>query len=66
MSASSSHQWVKSSYSGDRDNCVEWSPTSATTTGTIPVRDSKLTDSPVLALSPTAWTDFVGMARADG
>ncbi|MFI5619472.1 DUF397 domain-containing protein [Streptomyces sp. NPDC051567] len=56
--------WHKSTYSGNtNDACIEVA--NDTRTG-IRVRDSKLTDSPVLALSPTAWTDFVGMARADG
>ncbi|MFI5619508.1 DUF397 domain-containing protein [Streptomyces sp. NPDC051567] len=67
MSAPSSHQWIKSSYStAAGDNCLEWSPTCAAATGTVPVRDSKLTDGPVLTVSPTAWTAFIGTVRADG
>ncbi|MFI5619509.1 DUF397 domain-containing protein [Streptomyces sp. NPDC051567] len=56
--------WRKSSYSSAAgDDCVE---VCDGIIGAVPVRDSKLTDSPVLTLSPTAWTDFVGMVRADG
>ncbi|MEV2195844.1 DUF397 domain-containing protein [Streptomyces phaeochromogenes] len=48
--------WFKSSYSSGGDgDCVEVanSPTS------IHIRDSKNTRGPELALSPTAWGDFV-------
>ncbi|MFI5619507.1 DUF397 domain-containing protein [Streptomyces sp. NPDC051567] len=59
--------WRKSTYSSAAgDNCVEWSPACAAATGTVPVRDSKLTDGPVLTVAATAWTALVGMARADG
>lgn len=48
--------WFKSSYSGSQgDNCVEV----AQSTQAIHVRDSKDQRSPELALSPTAWDDFV-------
>ena len=48
--------WFKSSYSGsDGDDCVEVAPSPTT----IHVRDSKNTYGPRLALSPTAWADFV-------
>ncbi|MEU0297474.1 DUF397 domain-containing protein, partial [Streptomyces microflavus] len=36
-------QWVKSSYSDNGGSCVEWAPHTATTTGLVPVRDSKNT-----------------------
>ncbi|MFI5619474.1 DUF397 domain-containing protein [Streptomyces sp. NPDC051567] len=55
--------WHKSTYSGNRDDCIEVADD--TRTG-IRVRDSKLTDSPILTVSPAAFTDFVGMARTDG
>jgi hypothetical protein len=48
--------WHKSSYSGDSgDDCIEVaaSPT------TIRIRDSKNPAGPQLALSPTAWTEFI-------
>ncbi|WP_427922013.1 DUF397 domain-containing protein [Streptomyces sp. cg40] len=52
--------WFKSSYSDSSDinDCVEI----ATTLDTIHVRDSKNTQGPRLALTPTAWTDFVAYA----
>ncbi|MBZ2409197.1 DUF397 domain-containing protein [Streptomyces sp. L06] len=34
--------WVKSTYSnGSGGDCVEWAPSVALATGTVPVRDSK-------------------------
>ncbi|WP_406478218.1 DUF397 domain-containing protein [Streptomyces sp. NBC_01615] len=51
--------WFKSSYSGSQgDDCVEV----ATCPETIHVRDSKNTQGPQLALSPTAWGDFLTYA----
>ncbi|MGX2993703.1 DUF397 domain-containing protein [Streptomyces sp. JNUCC 64] len=52
-------RWVKSTYSGNGGTCVEWAPTHAATTGTVPVRDSKTTDGPVLTVSSGAWSTFV-------
>ena len=51
--------WFKSSYSGDSSgDCVEV----ANRPTTVHVRDSKNTQGPQLALSPTAWSDFVDYA----
>ncbi|MEU6771728.1 DUF397 domain-containing protein [Streptomyces sp. NPDC046759] len=52
--------WFKSSYSSGNDgnSCVEL----ALTPGTVHVRDSKNADGPRLALTPTAWADFVAYA----
>ncbi|MGW0464655.1 DUF397 domain-containing protein [Streptomyces sp. NPDC003027] len=51
--------WHKSSYSsGGSGDCVEV----ATCPTTVHVRDSKRTEGPQLALSPTAWGDFVTYA----
>jgi hypothetical protein len=52
--------WFKSSYSSgtDGESCVEV----ALAPGTVHVRDSKDTRLPRLALTPTAWTDFVAYA----
>lgn len=51
--------WFKSSYSGSQgDACVEV----ARGTQAIHVRDSKDQRSPELALSPTAWSDFIRYA----
>ncbi|MGX2993704.1 DUF397 domain-containing protein [Streptomyces sp. JNUCC 64] len=53
-------RWQKSSYSDNGGDCVEWAPAHATTTGTVPVRDSKTTDGPALTVSNDAWNAFVG------
>lgn len=54
--------WFKSSYSGSQgDSCVEV----AKGTQAIHVRDSKDQRSPELALSTTAWDDFVTYAAQD-
>ncbi|WP_030857364.1 DUF397 domain-containing protein [Streptomyces sp. NRRL S-37] len=59
MSSIDERAWFKSSYSGsDGDACVEV----ARATRAVHVRDSKDRQSPELALSPTAWTDFVTYA----
>ncbi|MFJ8404308.1 DUF397 domain-containing protein, partial [Streptomyces microflavus] len=55
----SEQQWVKSSYSGNGGSCVEWAPHTATTTGIVPVRDSKNTTGPVLSIPAAAFSAFV-------
>ncbi|MFD3974296.1 DUF397 domain-containing protein [Streptomyces cyaneofuscatus] len=57
-------QWVKSSYSGNGGTCVEWAPGTATTTGTVPVRDSKNTTGPRLHVSAEAFSSFVTGVKA--
>ncbi|MET7500427.1 DUF397 domain-containing protein [Streptomyces microflavus] len=52
-------QWVKSSYSDNGGSCVEWAPRTATTTGLVPVRDSKNTTGPVLSIPAAAFSAFV-------
>ncbi|KPC81600.1 MULTISPECIES: DUF397 domain-containing protein [Streptomyces] len=50
------YEWRKSSYSGSEGgNCVEVSahPTA------VHIRDSKVTDGPVLTVPPAAWAAFV-------
>ncbi|MER5850038.1 DUF397 domain-containing protein [Streptomyces sp. NPDC002012] len=52
------HDWRKSSYSASEGgNCVEVSahPTA------VHIRDSKVTDGPVLTVPPTAWAAFLGL-----
>ncbi|MFI7287699.1 DUF397 domain-containing protein [Streptomyces anulatus] len=52
-------EWHKSSYSsGSGDDCVEV----AACPSIVHVRDSKLDESPQLALAPTAWTPFLAYA----
>ncbi|MFD7556062.1 DUF397 domain-containing protein [Streptomyces sp. NPDC059835] len=57
---SSQLRWFKSSYSGSEgDDCVEV----AACTDAIHIRDSKVTAGPELAVTPTAWSEFlVGVA----
>ncbi|MFH8376983.1 DUF397 domain-containing protein [Streptomyces cyaneofuscatus] len=52
-------EWHKSSYSsGSGDSCVEV----AACPSTVHVRDSKIEDSPQLALTSTTWTHFLAYA----
>jgi hypothetical protein len=56
-------RWVKSSYSGNGGgNCLEWDPTKAAVSGTVPVRDSKDPKAGTLTLSPGAWSLFISFA----
>ncbi|MFF8917031.1 DUF397 domain-containing protein [Streptomyces sp. NPDC015032] len=51
------YNWRKSSYSSDQGgNCVEV----ATHPAAVHIRDSKVTDGPVLTVPPAAWAAFVG------
>ncbi|KAB2589911.1 DUF397 domain-containing protein [Streptomyces arboris] len=52
-------EWHKSSHSGGSgDSCVEV----AACPSTVHVRDSKIEESPQLALAPTTWTYFLAYA----
>ncbi|KNE83929.1 MULTISPECIES: DUF397 domain-containing protein [Streptomyces] len=56
MTSIDERAWFKSSYSGsDGDACVEV----AKGPRAVHVRDSKDRQSPELAFSPTAWSDFI-------
>ncbi len=56
-----SAMWRKSSYSNtDGGSCVE---VAANLPGTVPVRDSKSPDGPVLFFPPTAWTTSIHAVR---
>ncbi|RZE59479.1 DUF397 domain-containing protein [Streptomyces albidoflavus] len=48
--------WQKSSYSTNGGNCVE---VCTNLRSTVPVRDSKLSGSPVIAVRPAAWSVFI-------
>ncbi|WP_033041225.1 DUF397 domain-containing protein [Streptomyces rimosus] len=50
--------WSKSSYSGNGGSCVEWAPAQATT-GTVPVRDSKNPNGPVLSVATHSFAEFI-------
>ncbi|MFH8346196.1 DUF397 domain-containing protein [Streptomyces sp. NPDC018045] len=53
-------RWVKSSYSSpEGGNCLEWSPAACLATGSVPVRDSKNPEGPILTLSPSAFAEFI-------
>lgn len=52
--------WQKSSYSASNGHCVE---TARLADGCIGVRDSKVTDGPVLRFTPEAWNAFLGELR---
>ncbi|MEW2158632.1 DUF397 domain-containing protein [Streptomyces sp. NPDC007189] len=53
--------WIKSSYSGGGNNCLEVAPGHP---ALVPVRDSKNPDGPKLAFSAEAWSAFVsGLKR---
>ncbi|PVC98478.1 DUF397 domain-containing protein [Streptomyces sp. CS014] len=62
---STTQQWVKSSYSNS-GSCVEWAPRTASTTGIVPVRDSKNPGGPALALAADAFTSFVASVKSGG
>lgn len=52
-------EWHKSTYSsGSSGDCVEV----AACPSTVHVRDSKIEESPQLALAPAAWTHFLAYA----
>ncbi|MFD8939043.1 DUF397 domain-containing protein [Streptomyces sp. NPDC059578] len=60
------HVWTKSSYSGQGGSCVEWAPSHASTTGVVPVRDSKNPSGPILNLPADAFASFVTEVKAGG
>ncbi|MFI6550130.1 DUF397 domain-containing protein [Streptomyces prunicolor] len=53
--------WIKSSYSGENGgNCVEIAPAFP---AVVPVRDSKVSEGPVLMLTRSAWSAFTAALR---
>ncbi|MCG7524525.1 DUF397 domain-containing protein [Streptomyces sp. OfavH-34-F] len=52
-------RWYKSSYSSNGGACVEVAANLATTTGTVPVRDSKQDGGPVVTVSADTFASFV-------
>ncbi|MFD8939878.1 DUF397 domain-containing protein [Streptomyces sp. NPDC059578] len=57
-------EWIKSSYSNNGGQCVEWAPSNKSATGIVPVRDSKNPTGPVLMLSSDAFAGLVALARS--
>lgn len=59
-------KWVKSSYSGNGGgNCLEWTSEYARVHGVVAVRDSKVPNGGVLAISDDSWRAFVGAVGAE-
>ena len=57
--------WVKSSYSSNGGgNCLEWSPSSFSVSGAVPVRDSKDPQGPALMFTGAAFSSFVDAVKA--
>ncbi|MFC9679607.1 DUF397 domain-containing protein [Streptomyces sp. NPDC056948] len=55
--------WRKSSYSnGEGGSCVE---VADGVPGTVPVRDSKLADSPVVLVGAAAWVEFAHWRKSN-
>ncbi|MDF4250069.1 DUF397 domain-containing protein [Streptomyces sp. WMMB303] len=52
-------RWLTSSYSDNGGACVEVAANLAASHGTVPVRDSKNPDGPVLDLTTEAFSTFV-------
>ncbi|MEV0278087.1 DUF397 domain-containing protein [Streptomyces sp. NPDC050610] len=65
MTTKSPH-WVKSSYSSNGGQCVEWLPSAGAARGVVPVRDSKNQNGSVLVVSVDAWTAFVDEVKCSG
>ncbi|MGC4946480.1 DUF397 domain-containing protein [Streptomyces sp. DT224] len=59
-----SPRWRKSSYSSNGGDCVEVATNLVATTGTVPLRDSKLAGGPRLSASAEAFSSFVEGVRA--
>ncbi|WP_445400530.1 DUF397 domain-containing protein [Streptomyces sp. LE64] len=55
--------WHISTYSGDRDNCVEVSVFDAALPGVVRVRDSKDRTIPEVQASTAAWQDLVRLVH---
>ncbi|WP_411129862.1 DUF397 domain-containing protein [Streptomyces sp. x-19] len=63
---SSSLRWVKSSYSDNGGQCVEWAPEHALSTDEVLVRDSKDPHGPYLTLTSRAFAGLVSFAKTHG
>ncbi|MGA5224563.1 DUF397 domain-containing protein [Streptomyces koyangensis] len=54
-----SPRWFTSSYSDNGGQCVEVATNLVATQGIVPVRDSKVSDGPVLYLPSAVYAQFV-------
>lgn len=57
-------QWFTSSYSDNGGDCVEVAVNLAALRDTVPVRDSKSADGPVVGVRPAAFSAFVAGVQA--
>ncbi|MGA5559893.1 DUF397 domain-containing protein [Streptomyces platensis] len=57
-------RWVKSSYSNNGGQCIEWAPEHAAATGAFLIRDSKDPNGPRLALSRQGFAGLVEFAKS--
>lgn len=57
-------QWFTSLYSSNGGACVEVAVNLAASRDTVPVRDSKSADGPVVGVRPAAFSAFVAGVRA--
>ncbi|MYS38611.1 uncharacterized protein DUF397 [Streptomyces sp. KhCrAH-43] len=64
--ATETPRWYTSSYSNNGGDCVQVATNLVATTGTIPVRDSKVPDGPALTLRAGAFSAFVAGLMGDG
>lgn len=58
--------WHTSSYSENGGQCVQVATNLATSTGTVPVRDSKNPTGPALGLRTDAYAAFVAGLKGNG
>ncbi|MFI6285921.1 DUF397 domain-containing protein [Streptomyces sp. NPDC051018] len=59
-----SPRWFKSSYSDNGGACVEVAANFAVTLGMVPVRDSKISDGPALAIPTPAFASFIAGVKS--
>ncbi|WP_405938265.1 DUF397 domain-containing protein [Streptomyces sp. NBC_00726] len=64
--ATESPRWYTSSYSNNGGDCVAVATNLVATTGTIPVRDTKVPDGPTMRLHADAFAAFVAGVRQGG
>ncbi|MFE2288090.1 DUF397 domain-containing protein [Streptomyces sp. NPDC059443] len=61
-----SPRWFTSSYSDNGGQCVEVATNLVASRGVVPVRDSKLSESPVVGFTAAAFSAFVDRVKAGG
>ncbi|MEW1719855.1 DUF397 domain-containing protein [Streptomyces sp. NPDC093109] len=59
-------RWIKSTYSNNGGQCIEWAPKHAAATGEVLIRDSKNPTGPVLTLTADAFGGLVALAKSHG